>query len=94
MGLILGSRRWREKLGCLGRNVATAGRKAAPAGRKVASNISLGLKLMHYDTVRAGVMKLVMNLPYIIVQLPMQYENCVFKHLGAIGVSTRQYTSK
>ena len=39
------------------------------------------LKLMLYETVRPRILKFGMNLPYIIVQLHMQYENFSYCHL-------------
>ena len=44
------------------------------------------LKLMLYETVRARNLKFGMNLPYIIVQLRMQYKNFSSYHLGAMGL--------
>ena len=44
------------------------------------------LKLMLYETVRPRNLKFGMNLPYIIVQLRMQYKNFSSYHLGAIGL--------
>ena len=44
------------------------------------------LKLMLYETVRPRILKFGMNLPYIIVQLRVQYKNFSSYHLGAIGL--------
>ena len=44
------------------------------------------LKLMLYETVRPRILKFGMNLPYIIVQLRMQYKNSSSYHLGGMGL--------
>ena len=44
------------------------------------------LKLMLYETVRPRILKFGMNLPYIIVQVCMQYENFSYRHLCAMGL--------
>ena len=44
------------------------------------------LKLMLSETVRPRTLKFGMNLPYIIVQLCMQYENFISRHLCAMGL--------
>ena len=44
------------------------------------------LKLMLNETVRSRILKFGMNLPYITVQLSVEYENFNVYHLEAIGL--------